>query len=224
MGGGEMSEIIRVLVADDHAIVREGLRALLSTEPGMQLVGEAADGEEAIRLYQKLRPDLLLLDIKMPRKDGILVTREIRRLDPQARILIITSFSEEDQVIPAIKAGALGYLLKDMASQELLQAIREVRDGKAYLHPAIARKVLSEVSRPAEKQRAEDLLSEREITVLRLLAEGLTNQEIANRLVISDRTVRNHVGSILSKLDLDNRTQAALFAIKRGFVEEDSTG
>jgi two-component system, NarL family, response regulator LiaR len=215
-----MNESIRILIADDHAIVREGLRSLISTEPGMILVGEAADGEEAVRLFRSSKPDVTLLDLMMPRKDGISAIREIIELKPDARILVLTSFAEDDQVFPAIKGGALGYLLKDSSPRELLQAIHEVYQGDSFLDPVIARKVIQMLNRPADLPPTSDPLSERELEVLRLIAEGLTNQEIADRLVISERTARNHVGSILSKLHLANRTQAALYAIRQGIYKE----
>ena len=214
-----MDEMIRILIADDHAIVREGLRALIASEPGMLITGEAADGEAAVRLFGELDPDVALLDLIMPRKDGITAIQEIIQQDPGARILVLTSFAEDDKVFPAIKAGASGYLLKDSSPQELLQAIREVQRGESYLHPTIARKLLHELNRPPELPPTAEPLSERELEVLDLVAEGLSNQEIASRLVISERTVRNHVGSILDKLHLANRTQAALYALRKGLVK-----
>lgn len=214
------SREIDILIADDHAIVREGLRYLIMTEPGMTLAGEAADGEEAIHLYQTVRPDVALLDLMMPGKDGITAITEIKELDPDARLLVLTSFADDEQIFPAIRAGALGYLLKDSAPAELLRAIREVYAGESYLHPTIARKVLQELHRttaPPLPPTAEPL-SEREREVLALVAEGLSNQEIADRLIISERTVRNHVGNVLAKLHLANRTQAALYAVREGLI------
>jgi two-component system, NarL family, response regulator LiaR len=214
-------EIIRILIADDHAIVREGLRALLETEPGMELVGEAADGVEAVRKQQALQPDVTLLDLVMPRQDGLAALTEIRQKDPQARILVLTSFAEDERVFPAIMAGALGYLLKDATPQELLKAIRDVARGEASLHPAIARRVIKELHRPQESGPTVEPLTERETQVLSLVAQGLSNQEIAGRLVISERTVRTHVSNILGKLHLANRTQAARYALREGLARLD---
>jgi len=213
-----MSKQIRVLIADDHAIVREGLRSLIATDPGLKLAGEAADGETAVHAYCELLPDVVLLDLMMPRKDGITAIQEIKRQHSQAKILVLTSFVEDEKVFPAIKAGALGYLLKETSPEELLRAIREVHQGESTLSPAIARKLINELNRPTEKPKTEEPLSEREHEVLVLIAEGLSNQEIAGRLVVSERTVRNHVGSILTKLHLANRTQAALYAVRRGLA------
>jgi NarL family two-component system response regulator LiaR len=214
-------ESIRVLIADDHAVVREGLRALMATEPGMELVGEAKDGIEAVLKARSLRPDVILLDLVMPRLDGIEAIGQIKREDPEARILILTSFSEDDKVFAAIKAGALGYLLKDSSPEELLQAIHDVNRGESSLHPTIARKLIQELSRPSDLPPAEEPLTEREVEVLGLVAQGLPNQEIAEELVISEPTVRTHVSNILSKLHLANRTQAALYALREGLARLD---
>jgi NarL family two-component system response regulator LiaR len=217
-----MTETIRILIADDHAIVREGLRALIGTKPDMELVGEAADGVEAVLKARSLRPDVILLDLVMPRKDGIEAIGEIKRDNPKARILVLTSFAEDEKVFPAIQSGALGYLLKDSSPQELLQAIREVYRGESSLHPAIARKLIRELNRPSDLPATEEPLTEREVEVLALVARGLSNQEIAERLVVSERTVRTHVSNILGKLHLANRTQAALYAVREGLAGLDT--
>lgn len=208
---------IRILIADDHAVVREGLKALIDTEAGLEVVGEAADGEEAAFKARLLKPDVILMDLVMPRKDGIEATREIKQDDPEARILVLTSFAEDQRIMSAIKAGALGYLLKDSSPQELLRAIRDVYRGESSLHPAVAHKLIEEVRGPAEASGVE-LLTEREIEVLRLVAQGLSNRQIAKKLFISERTVRTHVSNILRKLHLESRTQAALYALREGLA------
>lgn len=212
---------IRVLISDDHAVVREGLRALIKSEPGLELVGEAVDGVEAVQKAHALQPDVILLDLVMPRKSGIEAITDIKKDNPEARILVLTSFAEDDKVFPAIKAGALGYLLKDSSPEELLQAIRDTYHGESSLHPAIARKLVRELSQPSNLPPAEEPLTEREVEVLKLVAHGLANQEIAEKLVISERTVRTHVGNILDKLHLANRTQAALYAVREGLLNSD---
>ncbi len=209
---------IRILIVDDHAVVREGLRALIEAKPDMELVGESEDGVEAVLMARTLKPDVILLDLLMPRMDGIEAIGEIKQENPHARILILTSFAADDKVFPAIKAGAAGYLLKDSSSQALIQAIREVHQGKSSLHPTIARKLIREFSRPSTAAPAENLLTEREVAVLKLIAGGLSNQEIAETLVISERTVSSHVSNILEKLHLTNRTQAAVYALREGLA------
>lgn len=213
-----MTDRIRILIADDHAVVRHGLRALITTEPDLELVGEAADGAEAVELHTRLTPDVTLMDMAMPRKTGLEAIVDIMRQNPQARILVLTSFAEDEQVFPAIKAGATGYLLKDTAPRELLQAIRDVHSGQVSLHPTIARKLVGELKRPIDLPPAEDPLTEREVQVLALVARGLSNQEIADRLFIGERTVRTHISNILGKLHLANRTQAALYAQREGLT------
>lgn len=220
-----MSEQIRVLVVDDHNVVRGGLCALLETEPGIQVIGEAADGVEAVRKARALNPDVILLDLVMPRKNGIEAIHDIKLENTGARILVLTSYSDDEKVFAAIKAGALGYLLKDSSPQELVQAICDVYHGECSLHPAIARKLLRELNRPAAYwPPAEERLTEREGEVLAFVARGLSNQEIADSLVLSERTVRTHVSNILSKLHLANRTQAALYALKEGLASLDEAG
>jgi two-component system, NarL family, response regulator LiaR len=213
-----MAEIIRVLIADDHPVVREGLRGLIEIQPNLELAGEAVDGAEAVEKARSLQPDVILLDMVMPRKDGVQAIGEIKQENPQARILVLTSFSESEKALPAIKAGALGYLLKDSAPEELLQAISNVYHGQISLHPAIARLLVQELSQPSDLPPAEEPLTEREVEVLQLIAQGLSNQEIADVLVVGERTVSTHVSNILDKLHLANRTQAALYALRKGLA------
>jgi NarL family two-component system response regulator LiaR len=215
----EKTKTIRVLIADDHPIIRDSLRTLIETEPNLKLVGEAVDGEEAVRKTLKLKPDVILMDLVMPVKDGLQAISEIKNALPEVSILVLTSFSDEDKVFPAIRAGALGYLLKDSSPQELLKAIYDVHRGEASLHPSIALQLIREINRPSDLPPVENPLSERELEVLKLLAQGLTNQEIATRLVRSEWTIRTHVRNILGKLHLANRTQAALFALREGLAE-----
>jgi len=210
--------MIRILICDDHAVVRAGLRALIEAKPDMELVGEAADGVAAVEKARELRPDVILMDLVMPRKDGIEAIRDIKRENSQARILVLTSFSEDDQAFPAIKAGAMGYIIKDSLPEELLEAIRDIHQGQPSLHPAIARRLMQELGQAGASPSPIELLTEREIEVLKLVARGLTNQEIADKLVVSKRTVDSHINSILAKLRMTNRTQAALYALREGLV------
>jgi NarL family two-component system response regulator LiaR len=212
---------IRILVADDHAVVREGLRALIDTEPGMELLGEAADGVEAVAKFRSLHPDVTLLDLLMPNMGGLEAIDRIKQQDPDARILVLTSFDEDERVFQAVKSGALGYLLKDTAPQELLRAIREVHRGEPSMQAPIAHKVMRELQRTSTLPPTEEPLTAREVEVLRLVAQGLSNQEIADQLVVSERTVRTHVSNILGKLYLANRTQAALYALREGLATLD---
>jgi NarL family two-component system response regulator LiaR len=209
---------IRILICDDHAIVREGLRALINNENDMLVIDEAANGLEAIEKNRALKPDVILMDMVMPRVDGLDAIRGIIHDRPEARILVLTSFAEDDKVFPAIKAGALGYILKDALPQELLRFIRDVSAGELTLHPAIARKVINEMKHSAGLPPTSDPLSERELEVLNLVAKGCSNHEISRQLSLTERTVRTYVSNILSKLHLANRTQAALYAIREGLV------
>ena len=213
---------VRVLIVDDHAIVRKGIRALLSEADGFEVVGEADNGQEAVQRAEECSPDVILMDLLMPGMDGIEATRQITSRRPGARVLVLTSFAADNKVFPAIKAGASGYLLKDSSPDELVRAIRQVHRGEPSLHPTIARKLLQEVARPAEPQPAPEALTAREMEVLRLIAQGLSNQEIADRLVVSEPTVRAHVSRILGKLHLASRTQAALYAVREGLTDADA--
>jgi NarL family two-component system response regulator LiaR len=215
---------IRLLIVDDHAVVREGIRSLVSIEPGYEIVGEAADGVEAVLKARTLNPDVILLDMVMPRQEGLTAIVEIKKENPNARILVLTSFADDDKILPAIKAGALGYLLKDTSPEELLQAIRNVYQGQTSLHPTIARKLIDELNRPPDLPPTPESLTERELEVLKLVAQGLSNEEIAETLTISEGTVGKHVSNILNKLHLANRTQMALYALRKGLASlDDST-
>jgi len=216
-----MSKPIRILIADDHAVVRKGLRAILAVCEDLQLVGEATDGNEAVTLAKELQPDVILMDLEMPHKDGIEAIQDIVISNPESRILVLTSFSEDDRVFASIKAGAQGYLLKDSTTEELLQAIRSVYRGQPALHPQIAGRLMREISEPTTLPLAEEPLTEREVTVLKLVARGLSNQEIALNLSISERTVSTHVSNILAKLHLANRVKATLYALKSGLAKLD---
>ncbi|MCB9150868.1 MAG: response regulator transcription factor [Caldilineaceae bacterium] len=213
------SDKIRILIVDDHAIVRRGLQTLIASEPQMSVVGEAADGVEAVLKARALQPDVILLDLVMPRQDGVATITQIKQENPQARMLVITSFAEDDKIFPALKAGAAGYLLKDTSPAQLLQAVRDIYAGKSMLDPAVALKVIQELNHPTDLPPTAEPLTERELDVLKLVARGLTNHEIADHLVIGERTVGNHIGNILGKLHLANRTQAALFALREGIAE-----
>jgi NarL family two-component system response regulator LiaR len=210
---------LRILIADDHAVVREGLAAIITVQPDMELAGQAGDGVEAVELAQALGPDVILLDLVMPRRDGLAAIQAIKQANPQAHILVLTSFADDERVFPAIKAGALGYLLKDAPRDQLLQAIRDVAEGRASLHPEIALKVMRELKEPADLPADRVALTEREVETLRLIARGLTNEEIAAAMVIHERTVAKYVSSILDKLHLANRTQAALYALREGLAD-----
>jgi NarL family two-component system response regulator LiaR len=216
-----MTSPIRVLIADDHAILRKGIRALLSTEAGIEVVGEAGDGVEALAQAESLEPDIILMDLVMPKMDGIEATRQVTARQPGVRVLVLTSFAADDKVFPAIKAGALGYILKDSGPDDLVQAIHQVYRGEPSLEPEIARKVLFELAQPPRQPPTPDPLTGRELEVLRLIAQGKSNREIAEELVLAELTVRTHVSNILGKLHVANRTQAALYALKEGLASLD---
>ena len=219
----EQTEKIKVLIVDDHQVVRQGLRTFLELQEDVLVVGEAGDGLTAIEMVRQLEPDVVLMDLVMPRLDGIAATQQVMSLGVPTKVIALTSFAENDKVFPAIQAGASSYLLKDVSPDDLVEAIRAAHRGEARLHPDITRKLMEMVAHPAGPSRdilAEDL-TERELEVTRLVARGRSNHEIAQALVISEKTVKTHVSNILSKLHLDDRTQLAIYAIKRGLVDQD---
>jgi NarL family two-component system response regulator LiaR len=216
-----MSKRVTVLIADDHAIVRKGIRALLATEPDIEVLAEAQDGRQAITQAHKLQPDVILMDLVMPELDGIAAIRHISASQPKTRILVLTSFATDDKIFLAIKAGALGYLLKDSGPRELVQAIHQVHRGESSLHPLVARKLLQELAQPHGQPSTPAQLTDREVDVLRLVAQGQSNREIARSLSIREATVRTHVSNILGKLHLASRTQAALYALREGLASLD---
>lgn len=211
---------VRVLVVDDHTLVREGICGLIASRPDMEVVGQAADGNEAVIQARETEPDVILMDLVMPGGDGLWAIQEITRENPQARIIVLTSFIEDRRVFEAIKAGAMGYLMKDSSYLDLIKAINKVARNEISLEPKIALKVISELKREAEQPPAGHPLTSREAEVLKLVAQGFSNQDIASRLVISERTVETHVSNILEKLHLANRTQAALYAVREGLDDQ----
>ncbi len=219
-----MVEKIKVLIADDHRVVREGLTAILETKEGIQIVGEAKDGDEAVGKARTLLPDVIIMDVSMPGMGGVEATRIIKRELPHIGIIALTMYEDQQYIFDFVRAGATGYLLKDSDSAEIVSAIRAVSHGESLIHPSVASKILAEFSLLSEekgKRRSflEHDLSEREVTVLRLVAEGKTNKEIANVLDLSEKTVKNHVRNIFHKLHVDSRTQAAILAIRKGVID-----
>jgi NarL family two-component system response regulator LiaR len=211
---------IRVLLAEDHVIVREGTRELVQHEPDMEVVGEASDGEEAIQLAAKLRPDVVIMDIAMPKLNGIEATKQIKELYPATAVLVLTAYDDDQYIFALLEAGAAGYLLKNVRGRELIDAIRAVYAGESVLHPAITRKVIESflpAGKPAERRIAEPL-SEREMEVIKLAGRGMSNKDIAEELSLSVRTVQAHLGNIFNKLGVGSRTEAVLYALKKGWV------
>ncbi len=215
-----MGTPIRILIADDHPLMRQGLRVFIQAQPDLELVGEVSDGEQAVKQTLALHPDIVIMDLQMPVKDGLAATREIAQSDSHAQILVLTSFSDDDNVFAAIKAGAMGFLLKDASAEYLLDAIRTVQRGESVLHPTIARKLMREIREPPKLPPTTEPLTQREGEVLGYLAQGMSNREIANELSVSVRTVSTHVRNILGKTHSANRTQAALFALEQGMTSQ----
>lgn len=216
----ELEKKISVILVDDHAIVRQGLRTLLELIDDIQVVGEASNGKAAIDLVDRLRPDVVLMDLVMPEMDGILATQKICALGLGTKVIVLTSFSEDEKIIPAIRAGAISFLLKDISPADLIKAIRAAYHGETHLHPDVARRLMNQVaSRSAVSELVDDLTG-REVEVLRLVARGMSNREIALELVISEKTVKTHISSLLSKLGLGDRTQLAIYALKKGLAGE----
>jgi NarL family two-component system response regulator LiaR len=208
---------IRVLIVDDHAVVREGLRTFLELQDGLEVVGEAGDGDEAVREAERLRPDVILMDLVMPRLDGVAAMRLLRERLPESRVIVLTSFADDERLLPAIQAGAAGYLLKNVQPQELARAIRAAHAGEALLDTAVAARLVDAIAQaPGEQPR--EPLTPREREVLELIADGLSNKRIALELGVSEKTVKTHVGHLLAKLGVSDRTQAAVLAVRRGLV------
>jgi DNA-binding NarL/FixJ family response regulator len=218
-----MTETIRLLLVDDQRLMRDGLRILLELEADFEVIGEAEDGAQALKVYRQHAPDVVLMDIRMPVMDGVESTRRLRESDPNSKIIILTTFDDNEYVFEGLRAGALGYLLKDVSGDELADAIRKVAAGGSMIEPSVARKVVAEFARlaPATPAATQDLiepLSEREIEILKLVSQGLTNKEIAARLYLAEGTVKNYVTSILQKIDARDRTQAAIRARELGLL------
>lgn len=208
---------ISVLIVDDHPVVRQGLRTFLETQQDLEIIGEAVNGEDAIVQIRDAVPDVVLMDLVLPGIDGIEATRQAREASPATKVIVLTSFADDERVFPAIKAGAAGYLLKDVEPSQLAEAIRAVQRGEALLHPTVAAKLMQEVSADERRAPGGDL-TDRELEVLRLIARGMSNREIAGELTVSEKTVKTHVSNILAKLHLADRTQAALYAVRRGLA------
>jgi len=208
-------ERVRVMLVDDHAVVREGLKNYLGAVPGLQVVGEASRGSDVVRVAQETRPQVVLMDLVMPEMDGVEATRRLREAMPDVKVIVLTSFADDDKLFPALRAGAVAYLLKDVSPKDLAEAISAAARGESRLHPEVTRRLMAGMAGGADR-RPEDLLTDREMDVLRCIARGKSNKEIGAELFISEKTVKSHVGSILEKLGCADRTQAALYAVKRG--------
>ena len=217
-----MAELITVIIVDDHKVVRQGVRAFMDTQPDISVVGEAGMGEEAVALAAEHAPDVVIVDLVMPGMDGVEVTRQVKQASPRTQVIVLTSYHQDEHIFPAIRAGALSYLLKDVGPAELAEAVRKAADGEAVLHPRVAARVVQELHGARQDiPNPFTELSDREFEVLRLIADGLNNAEIAEELVISEKTVKSHVSNILNKLHLADRTQAAVYAWREGVVRRD---
>jgi DNA-binding NarL/FixJ family response regulator len=216
-----VAEAIGVLIVDDHAVVREGLRTFLDLQEGIEVLGEAGDGEEALREADRLHPDVILMDLVMPGLDGVGAMRELRRRLAGSRVIVLTSFADDDRLLPAIQAGAAGYLLKNVKPSELARAVRAAHAGEALLDPAVAARLVAAIA-AAPGEEAPERLTPREREVLELIARGLSNKRIARELGLSEKTVKTHVGHVLAKLDVTDRTQAALYAVRAGLLDPGS--
>lgn len=216
-----MTDPITVLLIDDHAVVRQGVRAFLATQPDLKVVGESASGEDGVTQASQLIPDVVLMDLVMPGMDGVEATRQLKRVSPRSQVVVLTSYHEDEHIFPALKAGALSYILKDINPNELADAIRKAASAEAVLHPRVAARVIKELQgAPRDTVNVFTELSERELEVLKLIAEGRSNADIAAHLVLSEKTIKGHVSNILSKLQLADRTQAAVFAWREGVVRK----
>ena len=218
MSNASENHFIHILIADDHPVVRDGLRAMLSTQPDFEVVGEAVNGAEALQLAERLQPDVILLDLEMPDLDGVKVLTQLRAIELQARVIIVTAYDTDERIVQAVVAGAQGYLLKGAPREEIFRAIRVVYEGGSLLQPIVASKLMQHVSQQASQSAEMDSLTPRELEVLQLLAQGKSNKQIAAELVISERTTKFHVSSIFSKLEASNRTEAVKIAVQRGLV------
>jgi NarL family two-component system response regulator LiaR len=214
---------IKVLIVDDHQVVRQGLRTFLELQPDIIVIGEASDGQAGVEMVNHLHPDVVLMDLVMPQLDGIAATRQVKALGGAVKVIALTSFTEDDKVFSAIQAGASSYLLKDVSPEELVEAIRAVQRGEARLHPDITRRLMEQIAQQTSTIRKSlpEVLTERELDVVRLVAQGRNNHQIAQSLVISEKTVKTHVSNILGKLHLDDRTQLAIYAIKHNLADMD---